>query len=534
MRAGFAPATSNSCDMPDTVPSRRTPRLRAHLVVVALLLGLLPLSAGADVVHGADCLRANGLPTAEGLAFDEPVYVDPDRAGGEPVIIAAEDGSLLLSSHAGTTHAYKNPAALAGVDDFAVGYANQTLNWRSADGGRTWDYVGLAGLNAGPHSATSTGFSDPGFAIDDGGRVYNVEIDLANVAVFSSSDDGQSWAMANPNVAPGDRPWMTGGSAEEAFLFIRTGPQLWRSTDGGITFTPQAIAGGFDIYSQIYRDPLDMEAGLVGVTADGGPETRIGFSDDEGVTWSYTEPMGFFEGNGDQIFAPFDLDKGSDPAHRGTVYVANGRGYTGAGDTTADGLIQYNAYDRATESFLWEEAQVIPIPEGDVLWTWLVAGEDGRVALAWYQTLVDPATGEVDNTRFHLYVAQTLNGRGTEVDCDGDGDLDLVPPQWTVVDASGRPIAEGAVCLSGTTCNANPDFESGDRRLGDFFQINYDRDGRLVIASGDTMLTSATGGPKPVSNPIFIGQSAGEPLLTTPLPVRPTRCLMDLEALCGG
>jgi hypothetical protein len=519
---------------PSARPRGRRTRMPLLIAVVALVAGLVPGAVGADPVFGVDCLRANGLPTAEGLAFDAPVYVDPDRAGGEPVIIAAEDGSLLVSAHAGTTHAYKDPAALAGVDDFAVGYTNQTLNWRSTDGGRSWDYVGIAGLNAGPHSATSTGFSDPGFAMDDGGRIYNVEIDLANVAVFSSDDDGQSWAMANPNVAPGDRPWVTGGSADEAFLFIRTGPQLWRSTDAGITWLPQAIAGGFDIYSQIYRDPLDLEAGLVGVTADGGPETRIGFSDDEGVTWTYTPPMSFFQPNGDQIFAPFDVDEGSDPVHRGTVYVANGRGYTGASDRTADGLIQYNAYDRATGEFLWEEAQVVPTPPGDVLWTWLVAGEDGRVALAWYQTLVDPATGEVDNTRFHLYVAQTLNGRGTEVDCDGDGDLDEVMPQWTVVNASGRPIAEGAVCLMGTTCNANPDFRAGDRRLGDFFQIAHDRDGRLVIASGDTMLRSATGGPKPVSNPIFIGQSGGEPLLTAPLPVRETRCLMDLDLLCGG
>ena len=519
-----------------------TTAMRLFLIFTAIALAALvvPVGVAADgdltPAQITDCVQRGLVPSAAGLEFDDPVYIDPDRAGGEPVIIAAEDGSLIASSHAGTTHAYKNPNALAGVDDFAVGYFNQTLNWRSVDGGRTWDYVGLAGTNTGPHSATSTGFSDPGLAIDDAGTIYNVEIDLANVAVFSSNDDGQSWLMANPNVAPGDRPWMTGGSAGEAFLYIRTGPQLWRTTDSGVTWLPQNIAQ-FDVYSQIYRDPTNLESGLIGTTEDGGPNTRVAFSDDEGVTWTNSDRAPDFRNNGDQIFAPFDADKTTDPSngHYGNVYVANGNGYSGGNDRVADGFIQYNVVDRSTGApqWLFEESQEVPVPEGDVLWTWLVAGENGRVSLAWYQTLMDPDTGDVDNTTFYLYVAQTLNGEGTWVDCDGDGEDDFVPPQWEVVNASGRPIGEGAVCLSGTTCNANTNFENGDRRLGDFFQINYDRDGRLVIASGDTMLRSATGGPKPVSNPIFIGQSAGEPMLETPLPVRDTRCLMDLDPLCS-
>ena len=29
----------------------------------------------------------------------------------------------------------------------------------------------------------------------------------------------------------------------------------------------------------------------------------------------------------------------------------------------------------------------IPIPKGDALWPWLIAGDDGRVAVVWYQNL---------------------------------------------------------------------------------------------------------------------------------------------------
>ena len=92
------------------------------------------------------------------------------------------------SAHGGTTHLYKDPQTLAvGAADVLSTYENQTLNWRSTDGGKTWKYIGLAGQQFGPHTATSSGFSDPDYAIDAGGRIYNTEINLANVAVSKSS-----------------------------------------------------------------------------------------------------------------------------------------------------------------------------------------------------------------------------------------------------------------------------------------------------------------------------------------------------------
>ena len=84
-------------------------------------------------------------PAPPKLKFSAPTYVDKHRAGGEPVTQVAEDGSIILSAHAGTTHVYKDPTALPGIQDFATEYANQTLNWRSTDAGLTWDYVGTAG-----------------------------------------------------------------------------------------------------------------------------------------------------------------------------------------------------------------------------------------------------------------------------------------------------------------------------------------------------------------------------------------------------
>ena len=224
------------------------------LILLSLLLGLLP--ATSIDAQGVEC------PTVEPpkLEFDTPTYIDRDRAGGEPVSIVAEDGSISVSAHAGTTHIYKNPEAAGGAGDFLVGYTNQTLNWRSVDGGKTWRYIGLAGLREGPHTVTSTGFSDPDFAMDMGGRIYNTEIDLANVAVFSSVDDGQSYPFGNPEAASGDRPWLIGGEPDEVYLYVNLPKTFWRSTNGGLTFsllpTPPINAKG-------YRDPRNERNGLI-------------------------------------------------------------------------------------------------------------------------------------------------------------------------------------------------------------------------------------------------------------------------------
>src|SRR5688500_13351092 len=203
------------------------------LLVPALMLAILPM-AGIARSSAPSC----PTPKPPKLSFGKPSFIDKTRAGGEPVSITAQDGSIVVSAHAGTTHIYKDPEALPGAGDFAGSYYNQTLNWRSTDGGKTWDYVGVAGQPLGPHSPTSTGFSDPDLTMDAAGKIYNVEIDLANVAVFSSPDDGQSWPLANPVAGSGDRPWVTGAEEDEVFLYINLPQQLWRSTDGGITFLP--------------------------------------------------------------------------------------------------------------------------------------------------------------------------------------------------------------------------------------------------------------------------------------------------------
>lgn len=472
------------------------------LVALALAASLLPL-AGVARSASVRCPDVSPKP----LAFKKPVFIDKQRAGGEPVSIVAQDGSIIVSAHAGTTHLYKDPNAIPGAGDFLVGYSNQTLNWRSDDGGKTWKYVGTAGLEQGPHSPTSTGFSDPDLTMDAGGRIYNVEIDLANVSVFSSPDDGQSWPLANPVAASGDRPWVTGQLDGEVFLYVNLPKQLWRSTDGGLTFS--LVNTSFPADGKLVSDPTNIETGLLGPMDTGG----VAISKDDGQSWeAYAAPLG----KSTQFFGAIAADRA------GWVYAANAGGYGGSNDTTPDGEVTFNYFNRKTKEWAAQPISV-PMPKGDAMWPWIVAGDDGRAAITWYQNT--PANPD----KFYIYVAYTMNAHGTTVTCS-DGSKRFVEPQFEVANASGRPIHIGKICLSGTACNANTNFEGGDRRLGDFFTVNFDSDGNLFVVSGDTTLPNPLGGPNPVGHPIFIRQSAGDKMLTKPDKTRDTRCRFPLPS----
>ena len=160
----------------------------------------------------------------------------------------------------------------------------------------------------------------------------------------------------------------------------------------------------------------------------------------------------------------------------------------------------------------------IPIPEGDAMWPWIVAGDDGRVAVAWLQNLKGKPN------EFYWYVAMTTNGHGSTVACS-DGSTKSVKPQFAVANASTRPVHVGAVCLNGTNCNASPG-DAGDRRLGDFITVNFDKDGQLFVTGGDTTLPNPAGGKKVVGNPLFAHASAGStPMIATPMETRPSRPL---------
>ena len=106
--------------------------------------------------------------------------------------------------------------------------------------------------------------------------------------------------------------------------------------------------------------------------------------------------------------------------------------------------------------------------------------------------------------------------------------LTSIDASFLAQEREGSHMHIGAICLDGTACNADTNFQGGDRRLGEFITVNHDLNGRIFITAADTRLSSQLGTAKTVGNPIFIKQSDGAPLLDAPIPARPTRPLCSL------
>jgi len=460
----------------------------------------------AMIAMPAAALAADGPP----VGFDKPVYVDTELAGGEPLVFADyKHGTIIYSSHEGTTHLYR-PGFTAPLGDlnFVGNYRNQVNIWVSKDDGKTWQRTVFGQTGFATDPSKNTGFSDPDLTQDEGGRVYDTGIDLANDALFSSNDGGLTWDKGNVDCHDGDRPWLAGAKKDEAFMASdgnTSGHVIVRSGDGGNSCETTEIpdnASGRNGYGKMFYDHNTeqlMEPELY-FDANGNVES-IGLA-----TWN----------RGDKEFTPHLIANTTLFGHFPSIAIdaadniyltwdTNERDPSGTGGCNANPTPLPNKIQMAVSKdhgITWSLHTIAAPASARVLWPWAVAGDAGRVSVVWYQTdrVIDPDCAGSDNPQptYRLMEAQIFDAAGAD-------------PQQTTVDAAGRPISSGGVCQGGTTCVAT----GQDRRLGDYFTNAIDQRGCVIIASGDTMMKDpVTGNELPTSRPIFIRQTSGPPLYT--------------------
>jgi hypothetical protein len=416
--------------------------------------------------------------------------------------------TIVYSTHEGTTHLYRPGLASATTFSFLAGYRNQVNIWISRDGGRTFKRNDFGGGFA-TDPRMNTGFSDPDLAQDEGGRIYNTGINLANDALFSSADGGQNWDRGTVQCHDGDRPWLAGGRRDEVFLATNVSEaalshKIFRSADGGQTCSADGISdagnlpggGSYTGNGKLYRDPASDR--LV---------EPVNFMDADGKTTGLG--VGTYK-RGDAAFTPHKAVDTSVYAHwaataiddAGGLYLVydddprqagtNG-GCDGAATPAPNHIRMVHSGDFGQT---WSAPLTLDAPQGGrALWPWVAAGSKGRVSVVWYRTdkLVDLAC----QTAKLSVMASTVIGADTGA------------PQVQTVDAVGRPISENNICQSGTTCVATGE----DRRLGDFFTNAVDEQGCVMIGTGDTTSKDpVTGGERNVALPLFVRQASGPAL----------------------
>lgn len=407
----------------------------------------------------------------EAPSFLDPILVDETRAGGEPVIEVADDGAILVSGHAGTTHYNLENG---GVDpDFATPYTTQTYIWRSTDGGRTWDYVGLPEADVGPHGP-GQGFSDPDFAIDAAGNLYHTELYLAQASVSKSSDDGRTWLQGNPaasHLPIVDRQWIAAGAEDTVYLSFNqlpTGHVVMKSTDGGLTFPQHTYVDGGA--GPLY---VDEDTGTVYEHGFGDGRYSLHVSTDGGQSFDEHTIAEGREFSG--IFADLTLDEA------GNVYAtwqeANPRG--------GQSIFVAASTDQGET---WTSPERVSPGNGSYIWPRVTAGDEGRVFVTWIGA---DETGNPDtmDASWHVDVAQSVDAHQADA-------------SWTRTRATDDPIHQGSICQSGTACQV----EGGDRRLGDLFDATVGPEGRLLVTYPTTTMTE---GGEAIAHPGFLKQSTG-------------------------
>src|SRR4051794_8029405 len=465
---------------------------------------------------------AAATASAAPVHFTAPIFVDQNLAGGEPLVSAdPTHGTLLYTSHEGTTHIYQPGLTTSSVLPFLIGYRDQVNMWTSKDDGKTWVPVNFNGTGFATDPSHNVGFSDPDLTYDEGGRVYNTGIDLANDALFSSADGGLTWDRGTPECHEGDRPWLAGGKKDEVFLATNTGGgqsthQIFQSTDGGNTCSSSGIADQGDIPADashyagdgklmyVHDRNMLVEPVCLSSPGNGFCDRGVGVSTwhrgDKGFTYQgrpYDQRVlahwpAIALDSADTLYEVWDTD----PRANDQGGCANGSP-TGNG---APGTPQPNAVEYAYSKDMgktWSPPITVGAPASSrAFWPWIVAGDAGKVSIVWYQSskLVDL---DCESSDISIRAASILGA-------------DTGSPSISVVDPVGAPIHSNGVCQGGTTCVAT----GQDRRLGDFFTNALDSRGCAMIASGDTTKPDpATGQARAVSLPIFLRQNSGPALV---------------------
>ena len=424
--------------------------LSAALLAAAILLAgcTQDISLPAPVSSGETTIR---------YAFSPAVTPDaPDGFGSEPSLLATPDGALYFTSVLGSATARGD-----GV-------------WKSTDKGATWSYLGKADYPFGGGDSDLDVLGSGRLLLTGQWRPAALPVYFTGGESVSRSDDGgKTWV---PSPAAGylpaaDRNWLATDGPDSAYLVYNdagTGLMVGFSADGGTTWNPPYVVPGTGSVNGnaggpngIAGDAVVDSAGTLfipyGASIGGGATQRVyrssdatsaaGHSFDELTV--HTTPAGEQAG---AIFSTLAVDK-SDGLH-----------YVWA-ETHAKGMrILYSG--SADHGATWTPAVQVTPDTVTAAFPWVVAGEKGHIAIAYYATNGSsmPDNAAADATWVPVVSFATVAPGGT---------LAVTSAQVTPT-----PNHKGPICTQGTGC-------TGGRELGDFFEMAMLPGGKVAVVYAD-------------------------------------------------
>jgi hypothetical protein len=415
--------------------------------------------------------------------------------------------------------------------------SNLSYAWRSLNGGETFKWLPAAAQPVGklfgtPFVPMCNGGGDTELATDSADRLYINDLALHNYGTARSDNHGQTLTTlpicASVFTAPDDRPWyavdgdpMNGGSITLAY---NVAPNATPISLGKCTSTNSALSNKLVFASSPLPDaPLTagLQFGAPQVLTQGCDEGIMG--NDEVFTYGSVKRV-FVMHNNDALnqmrMARCDIVP---------VTVLAPSGYTNCVDKTIfsdTGTVNGGDFptltiDRAGNLFaVWEQASCGPCAfpanitsdtllyyavskdQGDT-WTaprilstglhtnvfaWPAAGDSGRVDVGFYGTTASKCCHGPDSTSgdWSLYMVQSL-------------DFTSDNPHWT------QPILAGEHFTHRGTVQTLMGGQTGDRTLGDFFQVRIGLQGEANISYADSNSTTEAF----ASQGMFVRQNGG-------------------------
>ncbi|HMG05377.1 MAG TPA: hypothetical protein VK581_07940 [Chthoniobacterales bacterium] len=511
-----------------------------------IFLGFLFCSAGALLAVLSLAAPGPASKPSLAVAFAPPTF-------GQPIISGIggtgfEQDLRLDPSNA--SRVYTSAPGTASADTSWI--------WRSLDTGKTFKWVpGATALEG--KVTTCHGGGDTELGVDSAGHLYFNDLTLANFSTARSDDQGATFTCSNTGVPDTavDRQWYTidgdptnggniylvndeigpggvmcGSSTGNNVLVMYRSPVSGLGATAGLTFGPankvtavgscdEAIMGNNELspiattlgqpdglggyatlatpvkHIFVIHDNAQLNKILIGrcfPVAFGLPVANV--SDPSGLNCTDTLVADLGPGvktGGD--FPTMAIDKA------GNLYaVWEQAPIEAAGMINGDTVLKYAfSTDQGNH---WSAPILIDTSSSPVgtlhtnVFAWMVAGDDGRVDIAWYGTPgapTFPSNGPDScpaTCDWSLWMVQTLNGH------------DAVPAFTAPVQASAHFNHRGSIqtLMGGQT---------GDRSLGDFLQIRMGALGEAQISYADSNSIVEAFDP----HGMFVRQNGGTGLL---------------------